>query len=330
MISKVTFVASHFVLGVGVFWGVLIQENGVVSVMNAVSIISFVLVSLLNYWIWLCPMNRNRDLQDVGYRHLGPGRQRAAAVNRARRLRSLGPTPPPFPNGWFVLLESRDLSRGQVKQVEALGQNLAVFRGSETGTVFVTEAYCPHLGANIAAGGRVRGDCIQCPFHNWKFSGQTGRCTEVPYSKSTIPEQAKLETKTCLERNGLIMIWHHADSESPTWEPPIIPEVESGAWVYQGRNEFFVNCHVQDIPENGADVAHLDAVHSASIILGGEPTQEQEEKTSCLTSHQWDISWREGEEPHTGVISLHHKKMLMGRFTIFSLGVDALQIGSLY
>ena len=54
----------------------------------------------------------------------------------------------------FVLLESRDLSRGQVKQVEALGQNLAVFRGSETGTVFVTEAYCPHLGANIAAGGR--------------------------------------------------------------------------------------------------------------------------------------------------------------------------------
>ena len=71
--------------------------------------------------------------------------------------------------------------------------------------------------------------------------------------------------------------------------------------MYQGRNEFFVNCHVQvsdimmmmlvndgccdhqDIPENGADVAHLDAVHSASIILGGEPTQELEDRTSCLT-----------------------------------------------
>ena len=34
-----------------------------------------------------------------------------------------------------------------------------------------------------------------------------------------------------------------------------------------------------------------------------------------------------GEAPHTGVISLHHKKMLLGRLTIFSLGVDALQIG---
>ena len=39
----------------------------------------------------------------------------------------------------------------------------------------------------------------------------------------------------------------------------------------------------QDIPENGADVAHLDAVHSASILLGGEPTLEQEDKTSGLT-----------------------------------------------
>ena len=41
------------------------------------------------------------------------------------------------------------------------------------------------------------------------------------------------------------MLWHHADHESPAWEPPVIPEVESGQWVYQGRNEFYVNCHVQ-------------------------------------------------------------------------------------
>ena len=114
------------------------------------------------------------QLQEVGYRHLGAGRLRAAAVNRARRLRKLGNTPPPFPNGWlvskyflrriifsfhslvtrFVLLESREVGRGEVRQVEALGLNLAVFRGSESGAVFVTDAYCPHLGANIAVGGR--------------------------------------------------------------------------------------------------------------------------------------------------------------------------------
>lgn len=53
-----------------------------------------------------------------------------------------------------MLLESREVARGEVRQVEALGLNLAVFRGSESGAVFVTDAYCPHLGANIAVGGR--------------------------------------------------------------------------------------------------------------------------------------------------------------------------------
>ena len=45
---------------------------------------------------------------------------------------------------------------GAVVPVDALGLNLAVFRG-ESGKVFVTSAYCPHLGANVAIGGRVRG-----------------------------------------------------------------------------------------------------------------------------------------------------------------------------
>ena len=63
MISKVMFVVSHLVLGVGVFWSVIIQESGVISVRNAVTIISFALVSLLNFWIWMCPMDRIRNVR---------------------------------------------------------------------------------------------------------------------------------------------------------------------------------------------------------------------------------------------------------------------------
>ena len=64
MMSKVIFVVSHLILGAGVFWSVIIQESGVViTVSNVVSIISFVLVSLLNYWIWMCPMDRIRNVR---------------------------------------------------------------------------------------------------------------------------------------------------------------------------------------------------------------------------------------------------------------------------
>ncbi|KAG5330049.1 DAF36 desaturase, partial [Acromyrmex heyeri] len=42
--------------------------------------------------------------------------------------------------------------------------------------------HCPHLGANMAEGGRVKGDCLECPFHNWKFRGEDGYCENIPYT----------------------------------------------------------------------------------------------------------------------------------------------------
>lgn len=63
----------------------------------------------------------------------------------------------------------------------SLGEHFAVFRG-EDGRINVLDAMCPHLGANIAIGGVVSGDCIQCPFHGWVFSGSTGKCVRIPYS----------------------------------------------------------------------------------------------------------------------------------------------------
>ena len=38
-----------------------------------------------------------------------------------------------------------------------LGLELAVFR-SEAGEAAILDAYCPHLGANLAAGGHVEGN----------------------------------------------------------------------------------------------------------------------------------------------------------------------------
>ncbi len=48
--------------------------------------------------------------------------------------------------------------------------------------VSVMDAYCPHLGGNLGAGGRVIGNCIECPFHGWQFDGETGKCTVIPYA----------------------------------------------------------------------------------------------------------------------------------------------------
>lgn len=63
-----------------------------------------------------------------------------------------------------------------------IGEQVAVFRGHD-GKPYVVDAYCPHLGANLAVGGRVFGKCIECPFHGWQFQGDDGKCVKIPYSE---------------------------------------------------------------------------------------------------------------------------------------------------
>lgn len=55
-----------------------------------------------------------------------------------------------------------------------------MFRG-KSGKVSVVDAYCAHMGGNLAAGGRVLGDCIECPFHGWVYN-QEGKCVRIPYA----------------------------------------------------------------------------------------------------------------------------------------------------
>jgi hypothetical protein len=45
------------------------------------------------------------------------------------RTKRNGQFPPPFPNGWFKILDSHDIQVGEKKFVSFLGQQWAVFRG---------------------------------------------------------------------------------------------------------------------------------------------------------------------------------------------------------
>src|SRR4029077_13944135 len=105
---------------------------------------------------------------------------------------------------------SDELAAGQVKAVRYFGRDLAVWRGAD-GRPRMLDAYCRHLGANMAFGGRVHGDYLECPFHSWRYDG-AGTVREIPYAK-VIPPQAR--------REGV----RHGPLEGPTplvwaWSPP--------------------------------------------------------------------------------------------------------------
>jgi cholesterol 7-desaturase len=104
-------------------------------------------------------------------------------LKSSRKLRRIGDKiPPPFPNGWFAIADSKDVKAGKTLSVDCLGENFVLFRSEDSKNVSVVDAYCPHLGAHLGDG-EVKGSCIICPFHNWSFRGDDGSCVDIPYAE---------------------------------------------------------------------------------------------------------------------------------------------------
>lgn len=89
------------------------------------------------------------------------------------------------------------------------------------------------------------------------------------------------------ETDEAIFVWHHADCPEPTWQMPSVREVANGEWIYYGRNEFMINCHIQEIPENAADVPHLNAVHVKNLFAGND-LANLDSPWTAFAVHGWD------------------------------------------
>ncbi|CAP29052.2 Protein CBR-DAF-36 [Caenorhabditis briggsae] len=285
--------------------------------------------------ITLKPLNRIRRLGDVGLFFGKPeltGFYRERQLERLKLLRRTGDLPPVFPNGWYCVCESEKLQKNQIMEITILGQFLSLIR-SESGTVYITDSYCPHIGANFNIGGRVvRDNCIQCPFHGWIFSAETGKCVEVPYDEGRIPEQAKVTTWPCIERNNNIYLWYHCDGVEPEWQIPEITEITEGLWKLGGRTEHELMCHIQEVPENGADIAHLNYLHKSApeITNGSDIIKTDLSDPQPAVQHVWDGKWevKSEEDKHCGVMHLNQFMTIWGyKVPLTSSKLVAEQVG---
>lgn len=73
------------------------------------------------YRLLFAPLELLRGVDEVGY-IAEDGRSRAQAANEVRRRRKTGELPPVYPNGWYRVLDSHMLERGDVKSVTVLGR----------------------------------------------------------------------------------------------------------------------------------------------------------------------------------------------------------------
>lgn len=279
------------------------------------------------YVLLFRPLDRVRLLGDIGYQPDGKFSLKEIS-ELVRKRRAAGDIPPVYPNGWYAILESWRLKKGETKTMHLLGQEMAVFRDVE-GEAHVLDAYCPHLGANLAVGGRVVRDCIQCPFHGWKFRGHDGKCIEIPYADK-IPDIAKVKSWRTVEINDWINIWYHAEGLEPNWSLPEIDCITNGTFRYKGRTEHHISAHIQEIPENGADAAHLNRVHQP-FLAAGYDLHTMWNKYIRWGKHHWEASWSSKPNPdgHIGCMTVTHDLKLFGYslLNLFKINVTALQYG---
>jgi phenylpropionate dioxygenase-like ring-hydroxylating dioxygenase large terminal subunit len=167
-----------------------------------------------------------------------------------------------FPNGWYAVCSIAELQKGKILAIKALGRDLVVFK-TESGVISVLDAHCPHQGAHLGHGGTIKGETIECPFHKWCFDA-AGKCQHIPYSKS-IPKTKKVHAFAypIAERLGMILVYYSSDNSSPIWELPQFKDDLQGDWTDPTYTEIFIKTHIQELAENGFDVAHFKPIHGS-------------------------------------------------------------------
>ena len=111
----------------------------------------------------------------------------------------------------------------------------------------------------MAIGGKVKGNCLECPFHQWSFNGE-GACTSIRY-QAKVPNTARTRAYAVSEFYGMVLVWFGPLSEEPEpngvsktivtqvpdYPPPAIEKIDRGDMVLRGTTKLIVNMHIQEV-----------------------------------------------------------------------------------
>jgi 3-ketosteroid 9alpha-monooxygenase subunit A len=189
------------------------------------------------------------------------------------------------PTGWFQVGWSSTIPPVGALPLHYFGQDLVAWR-DRRGVPHVLDAYCQHLGANLAYGGCVTDEGIQCPFHGWVWNAE-GRNVSIPY-QDRANQARRIRPWPVVERNEVLFLWHDALGRPPYFQvpdvgPDICPEIDGLAFapaLPDGISHFpGMQVHPQFVVENAVDIHHFRFVHGTAM----SPVILRED----VTDHTW-------------------------------------------
>lgn len=168
-------------------------------------------------------------------------------------------------NFWYPMATSAELTDKPLK-VRALGQDFVLFRGDD-GIARCLSNTCTHRGGSLS-GGKIRGNCIQCPYHGWEFDAE-GHCKRLPSlgPNPKIPARTRIDAYPVDERHGIVFSFLGDLPEAE--RPPIIDVPEWGQEGWKSTLQTYtINANYERSIENGIDPAHNEFVHDTHGFKG--------------------------------------------------------------
>ena len=182
-------------------------------------------------------------------------------------------------NFWYVACQASDLTYGAQRPIKVtmLGQQFALWRDSK-GEIRCVSNTCSHRSGALADG-RIRGDCVECPYHGWTFNGD-GSCVRLPSlgPDAKIPNRTRIDAYPVDERYGLVFVFlgDLPESERPPIQPA--PECDDPDWRFITLTMDW-NIDYKRSVENTIDPAHNEFTHPTHGFLGVKEDYEVEDIT---------------------------------------------------
>jgi len=171
-------------------------------------------------------------------------------------------------NQWYAILPSKQVKKDQILAVKRLNLNLALFRNSKGELGCITDK-CTHRGAMLSVG-KIKGDCISCPFHGLEFDLE-GKCKYIPANgKASTDDISRFNVKSYLvkEQNGIVYFWY-GEKDRATDKIPYFDEHIDNKYLYSEMEDHW-NSHYSRSIENQLDTVHVPIVHYNTIGRGNK------------------------------------------------------------
>ncbi|CAN5502140.1 aromatic ring-hydroxylating dioxygenase subunit alpha [soil metagenome] len=158
------------------------------------------------------------------------------------------------PDYWYPALWSKELKKGEVKEITFWKLSIAIYRGQD-GVVRALENRCAHRQLKLSMGNVE--DCrLTCAYHGWSYEG-SGKCTEISHSLfgHKMPN-VKVRAFPIVEKYGLVFIFPGNPELAKTKSVPEIPEWDDSSGWGKITTDFTWKAHHSIIIDNTCDFTH--------------------------------------------------------------------------